>query len=168
MPVTFLRHAPLPIKYQKRYIGRSDIDIDKSLFDFDKVKELILCDYDLVFASSLKRTGQTLEMMEKEYIVDSRLDEVEFRDEIEGKNFEEIEKLNNFKSEYLESFESWFEFTCKESLYKFRERIKSFIKELPKNREILICTHGGVLRELFNREFSYLEIFKCELGNILS
>ncbi len=162
MAITFLRHAPLPIRFQKRYIGRSDISIDRSLFDFDKVKDLVDKRYDLVYASSLKRTAQTLEMMGKSYIVDSRLDEVEFKDEIEGKSFEEIEKLDSFKSEYLESFESWFGFVCKESINSLKKRVLEFLNELPKDKEILICTHGGVLMGIFGKKVEYLGSFKID------
>ncbi len=38
--ITLLRHAPLPLEYQKKYIGHSDIAIDNLLTDVCKLEVL--------------------------------------------------------------------------------------------------------------------------------
>ena len=160
MAVTWLRHAPLAKEYQKRFVGKSDISIDESLFEFEKVEEIYKKEYDLIFASSLKRTQQTLKKLGKNFEVSSLIDEVEFKEEIELKSFEEIELLESYNPSCLENLKSWHEYVCAESLSDFRKRVNEFKRDLPKDKEILICTHGGVLRELFGRNFDYLEWYE--------
>ncbi len=160
MGVTLLRHGAVPEKYQKRYLGWSDIGIDKKLFNMKKVEHLKSKKFDLVYCSALKRTAQTLKMIGFEPIIDSRLNEVRFKDEVELKSFAELEKLSSFKIEYLDSYDKWFEFISKESQKEFMQRVKSFMLELPKNRDILICTHWGVLRELTTKQMEYLESYE--------
>ncbi len=113
--ITLLRHAPLPLEYQKKYIGHSDIEIDNLLTDICKLEVLKKREYDLVFCSDLKRCTQTLDLMQINYIKDSRLREVQFKKEFEGKSFKEVEKLDIFDSSYLNSTRSWHDFVCLES-----------------------------------------------------
>ncbi|WP_044418663.1 histidine phosphatase family protein [Halarcobacter anaerophilus] len=144
--ITLLRHAPLPLKYQKRYIGHSDINIDLSLIDFSFLDEIQKRDYDLILSSDLKRCTQTLDLLGLSYKKDKRLREVEFKEEFELKNFDEIEKTDIFDKKYLDSFLAWHGFLCKESFNKFQSRVEEFLKELPKNKDILICSHGGTIK----------------------
>ncbi len=160
MPITLLRHASPNKKYQRRYLGYSDVNIDKSLFDMDKVEFLKEKKFDLVYASLLKRTSQTVELLGFKPIKDKRLNEVKFKDEIELKNFAEVEKLKSYKKEYLENLETWHSYVCSESIDDFRSKIESFMSELPKDKEILICTHAGVLREIVGKNMDYLESYE--------
>lgn len=144
--ITLLRHAPIPKEYQKRYIGHSNIDIDINLIEKSKIKELKKRDYNLVFSSDLCRCTNTLELLNLSYSVDKRLREVEFKDSFELKNFDEIEVMPIFDKKYLNSFLTWHEFICKENFFNFEQRVNSFIKELPKNKNILICSHGGTIK----------------------
>jgi len=157
LAIIFLRHAKVQRCFQKRFLGWSDVDIDKSLFEFQKVEVLKKREFNYVFASNLKRTWQTLELLDKDFLVDERVNEVKFKDEIELKSFDEISQFDTFKSSYLDSLESWHRFVAKESLEEFRSRIESFLNSLDRSKEILVCTHAGVLREIFKREFDYLE-----------
>ncbi|WP_024955208.1 histidine phosphatase family protein [Sulfurospirillum arcachonense] len=157
MAITLLRHASVAKEYQKRYLGHSDVDIDESLFDYKKVEAVVSKKFDLVYASTLKRTGQTLKKLGKNFLVDARLNEVKFNDEIELKNFDEVEQLDSYNVKYLDSYESWSQYVCCEPLSEFRARVQSFMDELPKDKEILICTHGGVLKMLFDKNFEYLD-----------
>lgn len=144
--ITLLRHAPLPLKYQKRYIGHSDINIDLSLIDFSFLDEIQKRDYDLILSSDLKRCTQTLDLLDLPYKKDKRLREVEFKEEFELKNFDEIEKTDIFDKKYLDSFLAWHEFICKESFSDFQNRVKQFLQQLPKDRSVLICSHGGTIK----------------------
>jgi len=113
--------------------------------------------FDFVYASALKRTGQTLAMLGHDFVEDSRLNEVRFKDEIELKSFDEVSKLASYDEMYLETYEKWSEYICFESMKEFEKRVQSFVDELPKDKNILICTHGGVMKVIFDKHFEYLD-----------
>jgi len=149
MALTLLRHAALPKENEHRYNGWTDLDIDPALFDAQKVALLTQQKFDIIYSSDLVRCQQTLEMMGiEEYITDERLREVRFNAEIEGLNFNEIEKLDSYKSSYIEQKESWHTYICDESQETFEARIKDFLEALPVDKEILICSHGGTLQKM--------------------
>lgn len=146
--ITLLRHAPLPLEYQKKYIGHSDIRIDDLLTDISKLEVLKKREYDLVFSSDLKRCTQTLDLIDINYVKDTRLREVKFKKEFEQKSFKDIEKFDNFDSSYLTSTKTWHEFICEESFNEYKNRVEEFIKDLPSKKNILICSHAGTIRML--------------------
>jgi len=169
MALTLLRHAALPKENEHRYNGWTDLNIDPSLFDAKEVALLSQQKFDFVYSSDLVRCRQTLEMMGiTEYITDERLREVRFKDEIEGLNFNEIEKLASYKTSYIEERESWHEYICDESQEAFEARIKSFLEDLPTNKEILICSHGGTLQKMMailgyaKNKIAYLEHIRID------
>lgn len=151
MAITLLRHGALPKPYHRRYIGHSDISIDPSLFEYEKVRPLTNNHYDLVFSSDLLRCKETLwQMGINHFTTEPRLREMHFKPSIEGKNFAEVESMANFNQDALDSKESWHNFICEESFELFSLRIQSFINELPKNKEILICTHAGTIAMIYS------------------
>ena len=169
MALTLLRHAALPKENEHRYNGWTDLNIDPSLFDAKKVALLSKQKFDLIYSSDLVRCQQTLEMMGiDDYITDERLREVQFREEIEGLNFNEIEKLDSYKTSYIEERETWHDYICAESQEAFEARIKSFLEELPINKEILICSHGGTLQKMMailgyaKNKIAYLENIRID------
>lgn len=144
--ITFLRHAPLALKNQKCYNGHIDLEIDTSLVDYKKIESLQKQKYDLVYSSDLKRCTQTLDLLKLSYIKDERLREIKFKDEFEGKSFDEISKMPIYDERYLSSFEVWHEFIALESIEKYKQRVKNFLATLPKNKDILVCSHGGTIK----------------------
>ncbi len=148
--ITLLRHAPLALKYQNRYVGHSDINIDLFLTDISKLDRIKNQSYDYIYSSDLKRCTQTLDLINFTYIKDSRLREVKFKDKFELKTFSEIEKFNSFNLKYLNSLKSWHEYICEENFLSFKNRIKSFINELPKDKNILICSHAGTIKMIYS------------------
>ncbi len=175
MAITLLRHAALPEKYQNRYISWSNISIDPNLFDYKKVALLTRQKFDIIYSSDLTRCTQTLDTLEiKNYITDERLREVRFKDNIEGLNFEEIEKLPSYKSKYIEKRKKWHKFICAEPQLDFETRIKSFLAELPQDKEILICSHGSTLQKMMvflgyaKNKIEYLEQIRLENVEIKS
>lgn len=144
MELTLLRHAPLPVAYHGRYIGHTDVMIDDTLFEREKIEHLLNQDFDRIYSSDLVRCTATLEIMEmKPFITDSRLREVRFKPSIEGKNFAQIEVMDDFTPNTLDSKENWHRLICEESSLMFQSRIENFLNELPKEGKILICAHGG-------------------------
>lgn len=149
MELTLLRHAPLPKHFQKRYIGHSNIAIDTTLFEKNKIAPLMGKKYDALYSSDLLRCTQTLEQCGFEcFIPDTRLREVRFKSHIEGKNFGEIETMDDFDPIFLESQESWHAYICDESIDVFQSRIKCFLDELPREGNVLLCSHAGTIREI--------------------
>jgi broad specificity phosphatase PhoE len=169
MALTLLRHASLGEKYVKRYNGWSDIEIDSDSFDMKKVSILKDINFDFIYSSDLKRCTQTLDMLEiDDYFTDARLREVRFRDEIEGKSFKEVQKLPSYQADYIEDRERWHNYICEEHPALFEARIKSFLNDLPKEKEILICSHSGTLQKMMallgyaKQSIDYLEWIRVE------
>jgi len=171
MALTLLRHAALSPQHQGRYNGWTDISIDPTLYEEHKVTLLKTQHFDKIYCSDLKRTQETLEAMGMEtYIKDERLREVRFKIHIEGLHFDEVRKLASFDERYLESQERWYRYICAENPAQFERRIQQFLTELPKDQEILICSHGGTLQKIlsfcgYNKaHINYLEWIRIENG----
>ena len=169
MALTLLRHTALAKEYENCYNGWKDLSIDPSRFDDRKVALLRKQKFDLIYSSDLLRCQQTLEMMDiDDYVTDERLREVRFKEEIEGLNFHQVEKLDSFKPAYLETKEAWHAYICAESQEAFEGRIRSFLSQLPQNKEILICSHGGTLQKMMailgyaKNKIDYLEQIRID------
>ena len=169
MALTLLRHAALAKEYENCYNGWKDLSIDPSRFDDRKVALLRKQKFDLIYSSDLLRCQQTLEMMDiDDYVTDERLREVRFKEEIEGLNFHQVEQLDSFRAAYLETREAWHAYICAESQEAFERRIRSFLSELPQNKEILICSHGGTLQKMMTilgytkNKIDYLEHIRID------
>lgn len=168
MPITLLRHAPLPLKNQGRYNGWSNIPIEEKLFEHSKVKSLKKEKFDLIYASDLIRCQQTIKLIFKgqNIIVTKALREVQFKEEIEGKSFEEVAELSSFQPHYLENETKWHNYICQESQLTFTKRLKTFLEHLPNDKNILICSHAGAIREILTllkkspKTLNYLESYK--------
>ncbi len=173
MELTLLRHAPLPAMYHGRYIGHTDIMIDDTLFERDKIEHLLNQTFDRIYSSDLVRCTATLEIMGmKPFTTDSRLREVRFKPSIEGKSFFQIEAMDDFTLEALDSKENWHQLICEESSLMFQSRIENFLQDLPRESKVLICTHGGtigMILALITPDYSdiplgYLEYITVSLG----
>jgi len=144
--LTLLRHAAPPAAYHGHYIGHTDIGIDPALFDRAKVASLSSRHFDLIYSSDLVRCTATLRHMGfHRFTVDPRLREVRFKPAIEGKNFSQIESMEDFDPAALDSEESWHRAVCDEPADAFRGRIQSFLQELPPDKSILLCCHAGTI-----------------------
>jgi len=169
MALTLLRHAPLHPKYQGRYNGWTDLEIEPSLFDAQAVEILTKIPFDRVYSSDLLRCTQTLAYMGIEhYTTDARLREVRFKAHIEGKRFQEITTLPSYDESLLQSKARWHDYVCAESPQAFERRIKQFLYDLPKEGEILICSHAGTLQKMLyflglkREKIDYLEFVRME------
>lgn len=146
MGLTLLRHAPPPRKYYGCYNGHTNIPIDTTLFEHDKIQPLLHRQFDRIYSSDLQRCTATLETVGiTEFTPDSRLREVRFKPSIEGKTFSQIEASENFDSRSLDSMEAWHHYICDESLAVFKARVQHFLNELVPDESVLICSHGGTI-----------------------
>ncbi len=145
MAVTLLRHGALARKYQKRYIGHSDIGLDMNAFDHAKAAVFKQQRFDTIYSSDLLRCTQTLQLLGfREFGMTAMLREVAFKDEIEMKSFDEIAQLQSFSQAFLKDEKTWLDYIAKESYEQFMDRIKAFLQQLDTDREVLLCTHKGV------------------------
>lgn len=151
MGLTLLRHAPPYREYHGCYNGHTDIPIDTALFEHDKTQTLLHRSFDRIYSSDLQRCTTTLETIGiTSFRTDLRLREVRFKPFIEGKTFAQIETADDFDPRCLDSQESWHEYVCDEPLEVFKARIQNFLDELPKDEDILICSHGGTISMLLS------------------
>ena len=151
MGLTLLRHAPPYREYHGCYNGHTDIPIDTTLFEHSKIQTLLHRSFDRVYSSDLQRCTTTLETMGiTAFTADPRLREVRFKPFIEGKTFAQVEASEDFYPHCLDSQESWHEHICDEPFEIFKARIESFLNELPKDKNILICTHAGTIRMILS------------------
>ncbi|MDD5212350.1 MAG: histidine phosphatase family protein [Sulfuricurvum sp.] len=151
MDLTLLRHAPPHREYHGCYNGHTDIPIDVTLFEHDKIQTLLHRQFDRIYSSDLQRCTATLETMGiTEFTPDLRLREVRFKPSIEGKTFSQIEASEDFDPRFLDSMETWHHYICDESLSIFKVRILSFLDELNRDENVLICAHGGTIRMILS------------------
>ena len=147
--LTLLRHASPKAEYHKRYIGHTDLSIDVQLWEAKKAAEILRLSFDAVYSSDLMRCTQTLEHLGFDHFIpDIRLREVRFKQQFEGKNFRQIEQTEGFDPAFLHTRERWHSYICDEPYEDFRGRIVNFLEEIPHNKRILICSHGGTIGEI--------------------
>ena len=169
MALTLLRHAAVAPKYQGCYNGWSDIGIDMAQWDKEAAQRLQQQTFDAIYSSDLLRCTQTLERLGfTRYRTDARLREVRFRAFAEGKDFAVVSQRADFDESLLEDAARWHTYICDETMEDFHRRIDDFIQSLPKNREILLCTHGGAIYYLMQRytitwrKIDYLQYIRIE------
>jgi len=169
MALTLLRHAAVAPEYQGCYNGWSDIGIDTAQWNKETAQRLQQQTFDAIYSSDLLRCTQTLERLGfTRYRVDARLREVRFRAFAEGKDFATVSQRADFDENLLEDAACWHAYICDESMEDFHRRIDDFIQSLPKDKEILLCTHGGVIYYLMQRyaitwrKIDYLQYIRIE------
>ena len=146
--VYFVRHGETDYNKQGIVQGQLDIPLNNEGINQanqlkDKLKNM---DIDLIFSSPLLRAKQTAEIINKtlnvEIIYDNRLKEF-FAGNKQGTKISEWpeEDKDNFKL-HPENFGA-------ESNLDFYNRCVSAFNDMPKNKNILIVSHGGVFRNLF-------------------
>ncbi|MDP4144829.1 MAG: alpha-ribazole phosphatase [Bacillota bacterium] len=156
MNIYLLRHGETEQNEKKTYYGSLDVSLnEKGKNQALSAKNMLhKIDFSKVFISDRIRTLEMAEIIfedkEIEFIKDSRINEMSFGI-FEGKTYEEIGKLYPEEQELWQN--NWKEYCPKggESYAVFYKRIKSFMEDLKKLDEenILIVTHGGVIRTIY-------------------
>lgn len=184
MNIYFVRHGETEENIKKTYYGNLD-----SKLTFKGIQQAKLCgkflekiDFEKIFISEKLRTFETAQIIfpNKKFIIDSRINELNFGI-FEGKTYDELTKL--YPKEVSKWKEDWKDFCPKngESYITFYSRVKSFIDYIKKlnDKNILIVTHGGVVRAAYsyildeNLDFYWkfaskngdISIVKYEYGN---
>lgn len=189
MNIYFVRHGETEQNKKKTYYGSLESPLTTRGIKQGKQAGEFLKDikFDKVYVSEKKRTHETADFILKgqslEIIKDRRINELDFG-EFEGKNFEEIKA--NYPMEYEAWEKNWKSFIMPkgESYEQFYLRVKAFMDDLIKDNKdkenVLVVTHGGVIRSVYtyvlggNLDFYWkfgshngdVSLVKYEYGNL--
>lgn len=186
MNIYFLRHGQTEENSKRTYYGSLDVQLNENgIAQAEKAGEIFKnIEFNKVFISEKVRTFQTAQIALKDrdvqLIKDKRINEIDFG-KFEGKTYDELCKLYPEKVKLWQ--ENWEEFCPNEGeSYKiFYKRVKEFMEDIKELQEenILIVTHGGVIRAVYsyildeNMSFYWkfasrngdISIIKYEYGN---
>ncbi len=155
-----VRHGITDWNKEKRYLGHTNRKVLKDELPQLKElkKELMKISFDHVFTSDLRRCQETLAYLniQSQVSVDTRLREINFGD-WEGKTYNELKGEKPYQ-DWLNNWECH-SIPNGESAHVFKARIDSFLydlfqqtnKNFSNNKQILIVTHGGVIRYLVSK-----------------
>jgi len=142
-----IRHGQTDWNVEKRTQGHIDIPLNKTGEEHARsiAQEIASLKIDQIFSSDLKRAKQTAQIINQFFnlpiIYDKRLREFNYG-QFEGRLSHDISEaewdLFNKDPEQLNA-------ENKESVYK---RVNEFCHKLDKTKNILIITHGGIMRML--------------------
>lgn len=167
MKITLLRHAQVIEEFQGKYNGH--IDIPLSLEGKKEAKELAkklkIEKFDKIYCSDLRRARETLDAFDYKIkpIYTDKLREKSWGKH-EGKSFQEIQTEG---IEY-KTFEQWITALDGEDILSYRANIEKYFYNTiftQKFQNILIVTHGGVIKTLLSiiNRYSLQESFTIKL-----
>lgn len=167
MKLLLIRHAESVFNKLGLIQGQYDCDLsDEGLLETRKFKKTFNYNYDYCYASPLRRTKITAQIITNNgnIIYDDRLMEACFG-QLEGTKVTKEKTLNYITGESIPKGAETREHVVR--------RVKSFIRDLKQKHSdantILIVTHGGVMRaiqyiyNLEGQEFKNLEIFELDI-----
>ncbi|WP_338472204.1 histidine phosphatase family protein [Niallia sp. XMNu-256] len=146
MQITFIRHLPTEWNAKTWLQGRQDIDIipvNKEVqrkINNNKQQLEKLAPFELILASTLKRTHQTAEQYGLEVLTEPLLDELNFGP-YEGRPKAEL--INDKGEDWLEHPK---DLILGESLVHFENRILKFLEKYKDSHQILVFGHGSWIR----------------------
>ncbi|NQV07173.1 histidine phosphatase family protein [bacterium] len=140
--VWLVRHGETEWNAAHRIQGVSDVELsDEGRSQAKRLRsQLEGCSFDTVWSSDLVRATETATIIRGEPTVDPRLRELDFGD-LEGLTWQDLEEETRQAMIDFDSFDA----PNGESVTAMRERILSFLEQLPEG-DHLVVTHGGVVR----------------------
>ena len=150
MQVTFIRHLPTEWNKKGMLQGRRDISILPVSSDLQKgiSHNLLylnrLSPFNMVLASSLKRTHQTASLYGYQCETEQLLDELDFGP-FEG--LSKAQLLDKYGSQWIEEPKS---IVLGESLQNLEDRISLFIAKYKDYSNVLIFGHGSWIRAMIS------------------
>jgi len=148
MHITLIRHLPTEWNKAQKLQGRKDIDLDPITEDFmskieeNKVLLNVFAPFDLVLASTLKRTHQTAKLYGYKPETDALLDELDFGP-YEGRSKEEL--IAAYEHQWLENPKN---LILGESLVNLETRVISFLEKYKSYSNLLVFGHGSWIRAI--------------------
>lgn len=154
MNIYVVRHGQTEENLKGTYYGTLDCNLTELGVKQSKVlgERLKNIKFDKVYCSDLKRARETLKYINviNDVVIDERIRERNFG-VFEGKTFKEIEK--EFEEECIAWNENWKGFKPEggESFIDSYLRVETFMENLKAEtgENILICTHGGIVRAMY-------------------
>lgn len=153
--IYLLRHGETVQNLEGVYYGSLDVDItNKGMKQIEyinnKVKNLT---FDRIYASNMKRAVSSASIISGSKgvtcIKDKRLNEMSLG-VFEGKSYEDIQR--EYPIEFQKWSDDWKSYAPPdgESYIEFYKRVKEFFQEILKFKDenILLVTHGGVIRSI--------------------
>lgn len=146
MQVTFIRHLSTDWNKETRLQGRRDISIspvtEKDMECIQRNKEHLesFAPFDLVMASTLKRTQETAQLYGYEPKVEPLLDELDFG------IYEGVPKEKMIETLGAVWMNNPLEVTLGEPICSFEKRIISFMQKYKSHKNILVFGHGAWIR----------------------
>lgn len=155
MKIYIVRHGQTEENLKGTYYGSLDCGLtelgeNQGIILGSKLKDI---KFDKVYCSSLIRAKDTLKYIYfgEDIIIDNRLNERNFGI-FEGKTFREIEK--ELSDECEKWSKDWIDYKPLngESFREVYLRVEEFMENLKqdKRENILICTHGGIVRAIYS------------------
>lgn len=150
MQITLIRHLPTEWNHKQKLQGKRDIELSSVTKVFQKGiahnKEILkkISPFDIVLASTLKRTHQTAFLYGYNPETEGLLDELDFGP-FEGLSREKLIETHGNKW-----FESPKELVLGESLTHFEERITLFLEKYKEVSNILVFGHGSWIRAIIS------------------
>ncbi len=173
-----VRHASTTDNHNNRLSGHIDSMVSESgKIQIERLTEY-LKDFSInkIYTTTSRRTKDTVEILAKikslNIIEKESLKEINFG-EFEGLTFEEIE--SNYYEEFQSIIEKGYEYKYPngESLIDSYNRVVNEIKnilKLDKDKNILICSHGGTIRNiityLISNSYKYHWNFKIDNASV--
>ncbi|WML31656.1 phosphoglycerate mutase family protein [Neobacillus sp. OS1-32] len=150
MRITLIRHLPTEWNRKQRLQGSRDIpisdvsDTDQRRIAFNQQILQSLSPFDIVLASTLRRTQQTARLYGYHPETEHLLDELNFG-RFEGQSKEKL--FEDFGNEWLENPKV---LVLGERMDHFEERISLFLKKYQAYSNILVFGHGSWIRALIS------------------
>lgn len=148
MQITLIRHLPTEWNQKTWLQGRKDIDLAIVTDEFHngiaRNQEYLkkLSPFDLVLASTLKRTHQTALLYGYHPETEALLDELDFGP-FEGVPKEKL--LKKYGDTWIENPK---DLVLGESLINLEDRIRMFLKKYKESNNILVFGHGSWIRAM--------------------
>lgn len=185
--IYLLRHGETEQNLKRFYYGNLDVDItSKGIKQIEYISNKIKnVTFDKIYASNMKRAVYSASIIagnkDITCIKDKRLNEMNLG-VFEGKSYEDIQR--EYPLEFQKWSDDWKNYAPPkgESYIEFYERVKEFFREILKleNENILLVTHGGVIRSIltyvmgenldvfwkFGSKNGDLTLVKYEYGNL--
>lgn len=160
MNIYLVRHGQTEGNMKRFYYGEMDAELNQNgVLELKNLSEKLKdIEFGKIFVSDRRRTQESCRIIcqnskfnrKKEYVIDDRISEMNFG-VFEGKSFENIKKL--YPNECENWGKDWKNFTIPqgESYRDFFIRIRSFFDYVLSLEEenILVVTHGGVIRTIY-------------------
>ena len=176
MKIIFVRHGLTMANIEKKYSTPETKLEESGLYILDKTKELLKnYEIDEVYTSGLIRSQETAKILGfDKYLVDERLNEMDFGD-FKGKSIFEVRE--DYKNFFEQEKEAYFDlpYPNGESRRDVIKRLSSFLDEKSNNDKNILCISHGIairsslfwiLKDLSNWQYFWIDNGSLTVYNI--